>query len=207
MTTVEPFTVRPARRDDDPIIAGLVIEGFLDKFRPIFGRRMDRSVKVMEKWIRLEHCMGGVRSLVAEGGLSEVIGSVGVRTGDSDDAALARGIWETLRENLGFLYASWAAALLSYPRYAATSSEAYVERLVVSPEYHRRGTAHALLDAAEALALESGKKTIGLHVSGVNLPALKLYEAYGYTEVSRQRSLLTGHYLGIREWLYLRKEL
>jgi len=67
--------------------------------------------------------------------------------------------------------------------------------------------ARALLEAAEAVARESGKETVGLHVSGGNLPALKLYEAYGYEESSRQRSLLTGYFLGIREWLYLRKKL
>jgi ribosomal protein S18 acetylase RimI-like enzyme len=67
--------------------------------------------------------------------------------------------------------------------------------------------AHKLLDAAEGVARESGKETVGLHVSCDNLPALKLYESYGYEESSRQRSLLTGYFLGIQEWLYLQKEL
>jgi ribosomal protein S18 acetylase RimI-like enzyme len=65
--------------------------------------------------------------------------------------------------------------------------------------------ARALLDAAESLARDSGKETVGLHVSGDNLPALKLYEAYGYEESSLQRSLLTGYFLDIRDWLYLQK--
>lgn len=204
----EQFTVRFATPDDEPLIADLVIEGFLDKFRPIFGRRMDRSIRIMEKWVRLEHSLGGVRSLVIEGSApTEITASVGVRTDSSDDDALARGIWETLRQNLGFFHASWAATLLSYPRYAAVPSEAYVERLVVVAGYRRQGMAQALLDAAETLARESGKQTVGLHVSGNNLSALKLYEAYDYEEVSRQRSLLTGHFLGIQEWLYLQKRL
>ncbi len=202
------FIVRPAEHQDEASIASLVIEGFLDKFRPIFGRRMERSTKVMEKWIRLEHTLGGVRSLVIEGDAPrEIIASVGIRTGSSDDDALARGIWETLRQNLGFFHASWAASLLSYPRYSSPPSEAYIERLVVAQEYHRQGVARALLDAAETLARESDERTVGLHVTGINLPALKLYEACGYEEVSRQRSLLTGYFLGIREWLYLQKEL
>ncbi|CAN5239297.1 GNAT family N-acetyltransferase [soil metagenome] len=203
------FVVRPAEHRDEPSIADLVVEGFLDKFRPIFGRRMERSTKIMERWVRLEHSLGGVRSLVIEGAAPvEIVASVGVRTDSSDDEALARGIWETLRQNLGFFHASWAASLLSYPRYtAASSSEAYIERLVVANEYRRRGVARIMLDAAETLARESGKRTVGLHVSGSNFPALKLYEACGYEEVSRQRSLLTGYFLGIREWLYLQKEL
>src|SRR3712207_8747789 len=73
----EQFTVRLAGPDEDPAIAALVVEGFLDKFRPVFGRRMDRSVKIMEKWIRLEHASGGVTSLVIEGySTGELAGSV-----------------------------------------------------------------------------------------------------------------------------------
>ncbi len=204
----ESYTVRDAGPQDDADIAGLVIEGFLDKFRPIFGRRMDRSVAIMEKWVRLEHSLGGVRSLVIESrATAEIAAGVGVRIGPSDDEALSRGLWETLRRELGFLRATWAATLLSYPRYAATPSEAYVERLVVTPAHHRHGMARALLAAAEALARGTGKRTVGLHVSEGNMPALKLYEADGYREKGRQRSLLTGQFLGIHNWLYLQKEL
>jgi ribosomal protein S18 acetylase RimI-like enzyme len=204
----EQFTVRLAGPDDDPAIAALVVEGFLDKFRPVFGRRMDRSVKIMEKWVRLEHASGGVTSLVIEGySTSELAGSVGVRTADSREDVLARGLWRTLSRNLGFPRAVWATTLLSYPRYSATSSEAYIERLVVSPDFRRQGMARRLLAAAEDLARDDGKTTVGLHVSGNNLPALRLYEDEGYEEISRQHSFLTGYFLNIRDWLYLKKEL
>jgi ribosomal protein S18 acetylase RimI-like enzyme len=202
------FVVRAAESRDNAAIAGLVVEGFLDKFRPVFGKRMDQAVKIMEKWVRLEHDLGGVSSLVIEGPKpGEVLASVGVRLGSSEDDALGRGLWKALRRHLGLLRAGWAATLLSYPRYVANTSEAYVERLVVSGEHRKRGMARALLEAAEALARESGKVTVGLHVTGGNVAALKLYESYGYEERSRQRSLLTGYFLGIREWLYLQKRL
>src|SRR5919107_1141868 len=200
--------VRTAESRDNAAIARLVVEGFLDKFRPVFGKRMDRSVKIMEKWVRLEHDLGGVSSLVIEGpGPGEIPASVGVRIGRSEDDALARGLWKTLRRQLGLTRAGWAATLLSYPRYVANSSEAYVERLVVSREHRKQGMARALLDAAEALARESGKESVGLHVTGDNVAALKLYESFGYEERSRQRSLLTGYFLGIWDWLYLQNML
>jgi ribosomal protein S18 acetylase RimI-like enzyme len=206
--TENPFIVRSSEPRDDAVIASLVVEGFLDKFRPIFGSQTNRAVQIMEKWVGLEHSLGGVSSLVLEGPTpEEVKASVGVRIKRSDDDALARALWKVLRQNLGFMHACWAATLLSYPRYAATSSEAYIERLVVTREYRHQGMARALLDAAESLARESGKETVGLHVSGGNLPALRLYKARGYEENSRQRSLLTGYFLDIREWLYLQKEL
>ena len=63
----EQFTVRFAEPEDDPAIAALVVEGFLDKFRPVFGSRVDRSLKMMERWVALEHPSGGVTSLVVEG--------------------------------------------------------------------------------------------------------------------------------------------
>jgi ribosomal protein S18 acetylase RimI-like enzyme len=204
----EQFTVRLAGPEEDPAIAALVVEGFIDKFRPVFGGRMDRSVKIMEKWIGLEHASGGVTSLVVEGfAAGEIAGSVGIRTADSREDVLARGLWRNLERNLGLPRALWATTLLSYPRYSTTSSEAYIERLVVSPDFRRQGMARLLLTAAEDLARDAGKITVGLHVSGTNLAALRLYEDEGYEEVSRQRSLLTGYFLNIRDWLYLKKEL
>jgi ribosomal protein S18 acetylase RimI-like enzyme len=204
----EQFTVRLAGPEEDPAIASLVVEGFLDKFRPVFGKRMDRSVKIMEKWIRLEHASGGVTSLVIEGyAPGEIAGSVGVRTADSREDILARGLWRTLTRNLGFPRALWATTLLSYPRYSSTSSEAYIERLVVSPHFRRQGMARRLLSAAEDLARDTGKASVSLHVSGSNLAALRLYEGEGYEEISRQRSLLTGYFLNIKDWLYLKKPL
>jgi len=204
----EQFTVRLAWPDDDQAIAALVVEGFLDKFRPVFGGRMDRSLKVMEKWISLEHASGGVTSLVVEGyANAEIAGSVGVRTEASREDILARGLWRSLTRNLGIPRAVWATTLLSYPRYSSVVSEAYVERLVISPSFRRQGMARRLLAAAEDLARDAGKKTVGLHVTGNNLGALRLYEAEGYKVASRQRSFVTAWFLDIREWLYLRKEL
>jgi GNAT superfamily N-acetyltransferase len=204
----EQFTVRLAEPDEEPAIAALVVEGFVDKFRSVYGRRMDRSVRIMEKWIRLEHLSGGVTSLVIEGyAAGELAGSVGIRTAESREDVLSRGLWRIFTRNLGFPRAVWATTLLSYPRYASTSSEAYIERLVVSPGFRRQGMARRLLVAAEDFARDAGKTTVGLHVSGNNLPALRLYENEGYEEVSRQHSYLTGYFLNIRDWLYLKKEL
>ena len=201
------YTVRCAEAGDEAAIAALVVEGFLDKFRHIFGSRLERSVKIMEKWVDLEHSLGGISSLVIEGPSQDIAASVGIRLESSDDNALARSLWKILRQYLGYVRALWVVTLLSYPRYAASPSEAYVERLVVSVEHRQRGMARALLDAAETLGRETGKETIGLHVSDTNFRARRLYEDHGYEECSRQRSLLTGYFLGIRDWMYLQKEL
>jgi GNAT superfamily N-acetyltransferase len=204
----EQFTVRLAGPDEEPAIAALVVEGFLDKFRSVYGGRMDRSVRIMEKWIKLEHASGGVASLVIEGyATAELAGSVGVRTAESRDDVVSRGLWRVFTRNLGLPRALWVTTLFSYPRYASIASEAYIERLVVAPDFRRQGMARRLLAAAEEFARDAGKKTVGLHVSGNNLPALRLYENEGYEEIYRQRSYLTGYFLNIRDWLYLKKAL
>jgi len=200
------FGIRKATPEDDRVIANLVVEGFVDKFRPVFRGRLDRAAEIMERWVSLEHAIGGVSSLIVYRD-GEPVASVGVRTGHSDDEALSRKLWNVLREQLGLLPAVRSAALLSYPRYTPIKTEAYVERLVVSGDFKRRGVARSLLHEAEDLGREAGKTSIGLHVSGSNAPALGLYEAEGYEEVSRQRSRLTGYSLGIRDWLYLKKRL
>ena len=113
----EQFTVRRATASDAAAISALVVDGFLDKFRPIFGGRMDRALRIMEKWVVLEHVSGGVTSLVTEGYSSaEVAGSVGVRTAPSREDVLARGLWRSLNKNLGLPRAIWATTLLSFPQ-------------------------------------------------------------------------------------------
>lgn len=178
----------------------------MDKFRPVFGDRREVSVGIMEKWIELEHAAGGVRSLVAEAD-GNIVAGVGLRMEESEDEVVARGLWRTLRQNLGLPRTLWATTLLSHPHYTSLKSEAYVERLVVTPEYRNRGIARGLLDSSETTARNASKKTVGLHVSGNNEAAIQLYEAERYAEVSRQKSFLTGYFLGIRDWLYMKKEL
>ena len=78
---------------------------------------------------------------------------------------------------------------------------------MISPSFRRQGMARRLLSAAEDLARDAGKESVGLHVTANNLGALTLYEAEGYVEVSRQRSLIAAWFMNIREWLYLKKQL
>src|SRR5918993_5532957 len=138
---------------------------------------MDRSLKVMERWIRLEHTSGGVTSLVVEGYADgEVAGSIGVRTEISREDILARGLWRALTRNLGLPRAIWATTLLSYPTYSSIASEAYIERLVISPSFRRQGMARRLLSAGGGPPRGPGKKSRGPHVTGQNLGGLWAYQ-------------------------------
>src|SRR4028118_1887931 len=98
----EQFTVRLATAEDDPAISAPLVDGFLDTFRALFGARVDRALRIMERWVTLEHASGGVTSLVTEGySSSEIAGSVGVRTSPSREDVLPRGLRRALTRHPG----------------------------------------------------------------------------------------------------------
>ena len=97
----EQFTIRLARPDDDPAIAALVVEGFLDQFRHV-GGRMDRSLKVMERWIRLEHTSGGVTSWWSKGTRMERSPAASASGPRSPGKTSSPAAVEGLTRNLGF---------------------------------------------------------------------------------------------------------
>ena len=57
---------------------------------------------------------------------------------------------------------------------------AYIFLLYVQPEHRRRGIGSALVEIAEAWAIERGDRQIGLQVFADNQPALTLYRKLGY---------------------------
>jgi ribosomal protein S18 acetylase RimI-like enzyme len=59
---------------------------------------------------------------------------------------------------------------------------AYVDDLVVLPEYRHQGHGRALLERAEAYAVASGRSSLRLRVKGRNQRARAFYAAAGYAE-------------------------
>lgn len=65
--------------------------------------------------------------------------------------------------------------------------EGEIYRVAVAPEYRRRGVAYRLLDYAVKTSRGRGLENIFLEVRSENIAAIKLYTAYGFTEVGRRR--------------------
>ncbi len=65
--------------------------------------------------------------------------------------------------------------------------EGEIYRVAVAPEYRRRGVAYRLLDYAVKTSRGRGLENIFLEVRSENVAAIKLYSAYGFTEVGRRR--------------------
>jgi ribosomal protein S18 acetylase RimI-like enzyme len=54
--------------------------------------------------------------------------------------------------------------------------------LFVAPEHRRRGVAHALMSAAEKLAMDDGSKGLALSTAKTNAVAKALYESRGWKQ-------------------------
>jgi len=67
--------------------------------------------------------------------------------------------------------------------YAGTAfgdNEAWINNIAVDPAYRRRGVARALMDDLLARARAGGAKSVFLEVAVDNVPAQRLYDAYGF---------------------------
>jgi len=65
--------------------------------------------------------------------------------------------------------------------------EGEIYRVAVDPDYRRRGIAYRLLDYAVKTSRGKGLESLFLEVRSQNLPAIKLYTAYGFREIGRRR--------------------
>jgi len=65
--------------------------------------------------------------------------------------------------------------------------EGEIYRIAVLPEYRRRGIGYRLLDYAVKTSRGRGLECLFLEVRSQNLPAIKLYTAYGFREIGRRR--------------------
>lgn len=66
--------------------------------------------------------------------------------------------------------------------------EGEIYRIAVREDKRRRGIGYRLLSYALKTELGSGVETVFLEVRESNLPARKLYQAYGFTEISVRKN-------------------
>ena len=66
--------------------------------------------------------------------------------------------------------------------------EGEIYRVAVIEEYRRRGIAYRLLDYSMKTSRGAGLECTFLEVRSQNLPAIKLYTAYGFAEIGRRKN-------------------
>jgi ribosomal protein S18 acetylase RimI-like enzyme len=84
-----------------------------------------------------------------------------------------------------------------------TDAFCYIASMVVAPAWRRRGGAAALLAAAEAAAAAWEERQTLLHVHQDNLPAIQLYERFGYEVIHQTNNTFAG--LGPKPRYLMRK--
>ena len=87
------------------------------------------------------------------------------------------------------------------PDYSIPGGRAYLSRLVVKPEYRRRGIGRLLVRFAAEKARELGYKELSIGVDLDNYPALRLYAEEGFRRILRVDRDEQGAYMKLLKTL------
>jgi len=198
--------IRPAERRDMGRVGDILVESFLDKFHPLFGRKVDRVPALMARLLTRQMDEGRIIVFVADA-KGDVVGTVGVvKSGgglgiawaDVRDFLKILGPWYCLRASLGMA--------LFFREPLQRVGLACIDNLAVDPAFRRSGLGWRLLERAELWARIEGLRELSLDVSENN-PARHLYRRFGFQERGVARSRLTEMVFGIRAWIHMVKPL
>ncbi len=151
-----------------------------------FGPKLSVAVRSGEKRIALlEESMVPAFALVALAG-DELAGVAGFQTPEgSFTGGLVSGsaAYKNLVSQLGYLKASWAAAIFSLYERKAKPGELLMDGIAVRSDFRGQGIGGRLLDDIAVYARENGYERVRLDVIDTNPGARKLYERKGFQAV------------------------
>ena len=78
--------------------------------------------------------------------------------------------------------------LIAYVTGRIIAPEGEIYRVAVDPEYRQRGIGYRLLDYAVKTSKGQGLERLFLEVRSRNLPAVKLYTAYGFKQIGTRKN-------------------
>jgi ribosomal protein S18 acetylase RimI-like enzyme len=196
--------IRLAEVSDASQIGEILVEGFINKFGPIFGRKVDRAPEIMAQMMAREIRQGDAVLFVAQV-RGRVVGVL--RLHDNHEAL--SDAWFDLRvflREVGLVHTVRAmiGLLLLYGDPVADAG--YISEVAVDAAYRRQGIGRALLSRAECWAPANDKIQLSLHVADTNR-ARALYERFGFRAAGVERSRLSERLFGIRSWVYMIKSL
>ena len=102
----------------------------------------------------------------------------------------------SLRDELNSPYANYFSVTVDgkfagYGGFLDLSGEGEITRIAVLPEYRRLGLGKKLMEAMIDRARELSLETMFLEVRESNIPAISLYESFGFSTVGRRPDYYT----------------
>ena len=92
----------------------------------------------------------------------------------------AEGILDSFRSGTAFFVAVKDSTVLGYVGVKPVLDEGYITNVAVFPEYRNLGVAKALMVRLDRFAKEKELSFISLEVRESNVPAISLYDSFGY---------------------------
>lgn len=172
--------VRAAQPEDLPGAAKVFAEVFGHTFDLSFGADREKNSRILADLLVIKQTELYVA--VEEG---EVVGALWLDLGDpaTPKAAFAT-VYPIMQKYMNWWY-SFYFAFLGVPGMMAvrgTKEQGYVQWIGVLPQWQGHHVARKLMNKAEELSCQAGKKTIALHTERANKPARHLYQHLGFTE-------------------------
>jgi ribosomal protein S18 acetylase RimI-like enzyme len=177
----ETITVRPACLHDLPGAGYVFAEVFGHTFDLSFGTDRERNGQILGDLLKLKQN----EVLVALDSREQVVGALWLDLADpATRKAEYSSVYPLIRQYMNFWYAFYLA-FLGVPGMMAVRGnreQGYVQWLGVLPQWQGHHVARKLMNKAEELARQAGKKTLALHTERANQPARQLYEHLGFSE-------------------------
>ena len=185
-------------------VGEILAQGFAEKFRVVFGRRVGRAPRILAQIERfkLESALSTFFVAEANGQIAGVIELSGRREQWADSWRQLYILWREI--GLPYTLRVTAGLLLLYEQDPGDERTAYISQIAVDPALRGCGIGRQLLEQAQAWTRAHGKHNLALHVASTNR-ARHLYERFGFQQKERSQSWLTQRIFGIRAWLYMVK--
>jgi len=97
-------------------------------------------------------------------------------------------IAELSDERAFYLVAALGSEIIGYCGYWDIVGEAHITNIAVCPEYRGRGIGEELLGRVIGYAARTGIEDFTLEVREDNIPAIRLYEKFGFTVCGRRKN-------------------
>ena len=99
-----------------------------------------------------------------------------------------KAIDESFRFGTVFFLAETKGEIIGYVGIKPILDEGYITNVAVSKSYRRRGAARLLMKAVSDFAKAQGLASVSLEVRVSNVPAIALYESFGYKTVGKRKN-------------------